>query len=591
MIKFKQIVIEGFGSIRDEIRLDLDRPGVNIVRGKNGGGKTTIFNALIWCLYGVNLKGLVNSKLPTKAKFRTDSFQGTRVFLVLEKDGKEYSVARHISYKGSTLGLTGGSDLMLFVGPVLSNDQHKADVQESIIKLLGIDSNIFINSILFGQRMKRFIEAKPQEKRKIFESIFDLDYIDAAKAKADEELTKLNNLLSSNNQDITSSRNKVLIYEGKIENQKVLIDQFKQTQQRIISDLENRKKFCQESLKSGDMVPRPIATKHEVIDYSDELNKVIRTLDADTLTLKFMKEPVEPSKVCSLCGSDVSEDKLKLILSEYQNKKEEYDSKISELQKSIDANLKLVESLTAKKEANKEKVEFNKKVDQDLDYNGKLQLSIDSLRREIDTINEKIKKESDMNCQVEDTSKLAEEVKNLKILIEEKSKSNQETLSRIEVVSWWSKVGFSSKGMKGYIMNSALQLLNKSILKYSSRLGFKVIFSIDTSKASKPFMTKCSRAKTEFDYDEFSGGEKARIDVAAAFAIHDLVSSVIDFNILIMDEVFEGLDNDGIEDVFDLVRVKAEGKSLYIITHSEQVDSLNTKRIDVMNDNNTTYIS
>ena len=35
-----------------------------------------------------------------------------------------------------------------------------------------------------------------------------------------------------------------------------------------------------------------------------------------------------------------------------------------------------------------------------------------------------------------------------------------------------------------------------------------------------------------------------------------------DFNVLIMDEVFEGLDEKGENDVFDLIRMKAnEGKS------------------------------
>ena len=64
--------------------------------------------------------------------------------------------------------------------------------------------------------------------------------------------------------------------------------------------------------------------------------------------------------------------------------------------------------------------------------------------------------------------------------------------------------------------------------------------------------------------------------------MHDLVSYNSNINILILDEVFEGLDEAGEAAVFDLIRMKAdEGKSVYVITHSPHIDSLYSSTIEV----------
>ena len=57
MIEFKKIIIEGFCSI-GTLELPLNNNGITIIKGANGLGKTTIFSALVWVLYGKTLKGI-----------------------------------------------------------------------------------------------------------------------------------------------------------------------------------------------------------------------------------------------------------------------------------------------------------------------------------------------------------------------------------------------------------------------------------------------------------------------------------------------------------------------------------------------------
>ena len=94
------------------------------------------------------------------------------------------------------------------------------------------------------------------------------------------------------------------------------------------------------------------------------------------------------------------------------------------------------------------------------------------------------------------------------------------------------------------------------------------------------------------DFNRVSGGQQQRVNVCIAFAMHDLVSSSkTSINLLVMDEKFEGLDADGTEAAFELIRAKAEDKSVYVITHSHIIDVLNSKTIEIAMENGTTVIS
>lgn len=55
MIQFGNIIIEGFCSI-PYLELNLGSRGITIIKGATGEGKTTILSALVWAVYGKNIK-------------------------------------------------------------------------------------------------------------------------------------------------------------------------------------------------------------------------------------------------------------------------------------------------------------------------------------------------------------------------------------------------------------------------------------------------------------------------------------------------------------------------------------------------------
>ena len=180
---------------------------------------------------------------------------------------------------------------------------------------------------------------------------------------------------------------------------------------------------------------------------------------------------------------------------------------------------------------------------------------------------------------------LRKNIENIEADMALKSKELISLRKEVELVDWWLNKGFSGKGIKAYVFNSMLSQLNKSVQKYAHRLGISVKFSVDMSKQSKPFKTTCFKDNIEIDYKELSGGEKQRVDLTLAFAMHDLITFTNKFNLLIMDECFEGLDVEGLEVAFDLIRMKAhDSQTIYIISHSMVIDSLNSKVLEVSKD-------
>ena len=91
--------------------------------------------------------------------------------------------------------------------------------------------------------------------------------------------------------------------------------------------------------------------------------------------------------------------------------------------------------------------------------------------------------------------------------------------------------------------------MNKLINKYLANLEFYVIFELDENFEE----TIKSRFRDVFKYDNFSQGEKMRVDLALLFtwrAVARMKNSV-NTNLLILDEVFDSsLDNQGTQKTF-----------------------------------------
>jgi DNA repair exonuclease SbcCD ATPase subunit len=155
-----------------------------------------------------------------------------------------------------------------------------------------------------------------------------------------------------------------------------------------------------------------------------------------------------------------------------------------------------------------------------------------------------------------------------KILLNELQNYNEKRKEAVEATTNYDIVAQLLKdgGIKSKIIKQYIPIINKLVNKYLASMDFFVNFTLDEEfKESIK-----SRHRDEFSYENFSEGEKKRIDLALLFtwrAVAKLKNSA-NTNLLIFDEVFDGsLDSNGTEEFLKLINMFNDGTNIFVISH------------------------
>jgi DNA repair exonuclease SbcCD ATPase subunit len=144
----------------------------------------------------------------------------------------------------------------------------------------------------------------------------------------------------------------------------------------------------------------------------------------------------------------------------------------------------------------------------------------------------------------------------------DKRKTVVEQTQQFDIVAQLLKDG----GIKSKIIKQYVPVINKLVNKYLAAMDFFINFNIDEEFKE----TIKSRHRDDFSYENFSEGEKKRIDLALLFtwrAVAKLKNSV-NTNLLIFDEVFDGsLDVGGTEEFMKLINMLNDNTNIFVITH------------------------
>ena len=280
-------------------------------------------------------------------------------------------VVRHIKFKGTTKGLKGESTFMIFSKPVsedrsflesdlLGSEQHKDNQQEYLEKVIGLDSQAFLNSVLFGQRMKRLIESSNDDKRKLFESLFELDFIAAMRTKANAEYTKTEKEVYTLNTKVDYQDQRVTDLEESIKTQTEINESLEQGKKDRITALENEKTAKEEELKTYKAKKATKEPKAKLYD-AKALSKVDELIAEASKSLNTSREESSSFKV------SINE----TVASQFKPKEDKLiaDKKAAESKKSKD-----LEELDAVIKNSKSKLEAKKEADEELEKSQKMYL-------------------------------------------------------------------------------------------------------------------------------------------------------------------------------------------------------------------------
>lgn len=561
MIQFGNIIIEGFCSI-PYLELNLGSKGITVIRGATGEGKTTILSALVWGAYGKNLKG--KSDVNTWEKYRPKNYNGTKVEIYFGKDGKTHKITRCLKYKGEVNGAKGKDRLIYEIDAVEVSEKNKGEIQALINADLGMSYSLFMNSILFGQGMKRLIQESSSDKKDLFEEIFELEYIskarDIAKGYYTEALREYNEI----SQKYSSSKEK------------------KQSIQRMLDDLKKQANHVKNDLSSRVKV---LEKKLSLLAKAKKENELKETVTYKNRIEQILQEARDNQKELLNKINDAKK-KTKVSL-------EEFISVIIKLLKRGDIKNSLKRLIEVKKafgDIERLQDKCSKLADKISNYRDKLEelrdqeYEANKVQRDIDLTKAEIKKllsEKKAGVNMGLIKKYKTQLSTLSDKLQAIESEMEEKRSKVDNYKWVMDDPLGNRGIKAFLFESSLDILNETLESYSEVLGFSILFYVDIQGVKKDFNTQIIMDGIEVSYEELSGGQKQLVNLAMAFAMNEVMTKAKGINIAFLDEVFENLSSEYVDLVIGLIRKIYKDKTLYLISHQESLPIPNARVLTV----------
>lgn len=329
-----RLSLQYFGSYTDKQTIDFDllgTKGLYLITGDTGSGKTTIFDAILYALYG-SMSGDYRSKdttiLRSTMAQETDK---TEVELVFEFNGIHYTVTRWMKYmrskeRGAGITQSDPGATMSWHGcltPISKTTQVDAKIKE----ILGISREQFsqIAMIAQGDFMK-LLMANTEERRKLFRMIFrtenyktiqeriSKEFLEEEKRLGDEKV-KLNTIIGMVQCDEDSPL-RVQLYQAKNNNGFTPISVMIETIQNILKEDQSKKKeLTQKKLEQQDIID---ASKKN-IGIIESHAESAKQLPIEQEKLKDLTNVQKPAKDQALNTAKAEEPRIK-ELTEQANK-------------------------------------------------------------------------------------------------------------------------------------------------------------------------------------------------------------------------------------------------------------------------------
>ena len=485
--------------------------------GSNGSGKSVFLESIVYGIFGKSIR------------------KSTEDAMVNHAVGKKCKVTIELNDNIKIVRTRKPASLKLFIDGEDRSEAHAAATQRKIEDLLGTDIKTFMASCVFGQHANMdFLDATPDDKRKILNKFLNLDYIFDMK-----------------------NRIKVLrsTLKREIRDKDVLI-------KRLEEDADAYKeKVSPIPLTLKDLSLLDSTTLDSILKEEDSNRRCVR--DVETLKRKLLDfrsskiskcEDVIKSGVGSVSTYECSECNTKLndtIDQEFYDYCVKSIEKFVKGKKELQQQLAYTESLITKPSISS--VDYSKLHERK---------SQDTYRTLLDKVTEE-----------------------LSVLHE-----NRHLLdNKHDMMGFWDKA-FSEKGLVKFVIRTIKDYLNTQCNYY---LGYLTNSSISV-EFNEELNEKIAVGGDPRHYISLSGGEKRKLNLAVMLGLQSLLtmSNGHKSNLLFFDEIAENLDQDGIMGIYNLLCELKKEKTIFIITHNPILQSLldSSKTLKVVKENGESKI-
>ena len=548
MIYFKTLKWRNFLSTGNQfIEIEMNKSASTLIIGKNGSGKSTLLDALCFVLFNRPFRNIKKEQL-----VNTINNIDCEIQCEFNIGNKEYKVVRGIKPNIFKIYCDG-----LLLNQEASSVDYQKTLEQNIMKL---NYRSFIQVVILGaSSYEPFMHLRVRHRREVVEEILDIrvfTHMDILLRQKQGELSKA----------ITDVSHRYDLMKEKYELQN---NHFIQIKNRDQSDIIQRKDKIEQDKKDQEQYNAKLKDFNNKIYWNkieledsekttktaNQLSRLEAKIETNLLNHKKNLELFENNSTCPTCTQDIgvelrikklAEEKVKITKLELGLK--DLLSEIIKTETKINEFAKLVDKIN----------ELGIEV-------AKIDTSITEINRHSNRLNEEIDKlESDKK----NTNLIAQELDTIKIQLEEIDIEKKKVIDEKQYIDIAREI-LNDTGVKANIIKKYLPIMNQLINENLQAMDFFVNFHLNEEFEE----TIKSRHRDTFNYNNFSEGEKMRIDLALLFTWRSIakLKNSINTNVLILDEIFDSsLDGQGTDDFLKILK-SLNKENVFIISHKGDI--------------------
>ena len=548
MITFKKIRYKNFLSTGNTpIEINLNKSNTTLIVGSNGSGKSTLLDALCFVLFNKPFRIIKKEQM-----VNTVNQGDCEIVVEFDVGTKQYKIIR---------GIKPNIFEIYQDGQLLNQDASNIDYQKYLENnIMRLNYRSFLQVVLLGSSSyEPFMKMKPRYRREVVEEILDIrvfGLMDLILRPQQSELTR----------NVTELRHKCDLIESKYETE---LKHYKALSDLNLNDLDGKRKTLEKNgevsyqyHKKIEEINIELESYQDKVKYKDKeqaklnkLSKLEAKIEQNLSTHKKNLEFFEENDNCPTCtqplqaefrGEKIAYEKGKLVtLNDGMKKLMEEISRQEEL-------------ITAMEKMSNKMYEMNVEV-------SKLQTSIEELNKYSNNIHEEIKS---LENKQTDGKEIEKHLEQLKSDLENTKVERDKIIEKKGYVDILREI-LNDKGAKSQIIKKYVPIMNTLINQYLQSMDFFISFHLDEEFNE----TVKSRFRDTFNYNNFSEGEKMRIDLALLFTWRQIakMKNSVNTNLLVLDEIFDSsLDGQGTDDFFKIIKTMTK-ENIFIISHKGDI--------------------
>ena len=471
--------------------IKLNRSPSTLIIGENGGGKSTMLDALCFVLFNkpfrnINKPQLINS-INKKNMLVEIEFQTGR---------KSYKIVRGI--KPNVFEIYADGEL---INQDAAARDYQKYLEESILKM---NYKSFTQIVILGSAsFTPFMQLPAFTRREIIEDILDIQIFTTMNSVLKDKLIEIKDKL-------TAADSRLEVLKQKATLQKEYVDTLEANKEKRSDEIQSRIFFGERAIIQFQSLVATLESEkvaHEdasaaLGDLASKQKKLDQFKTKFSTQLRDLQKEVafyEGTDECPTCRQGIAHDHKETIVTSRQEKIQELSSGMEKLQ----GEFTKLEALISDNDTLSEQISgLNKEI---ITHNNEIiveQRLIQALNLELNDI---ATKTADIDGEKDKLKTFAKDV-----LAQNSEKANlNEEKHYMDAVSTLLK----DTGIKTKIIRQYLPVINKLVNKYLTAMDFFVQFNLD----EKFDETIKSRHRDDFSYASFSEGEKQRIDLALLF--------------------------------------------------------------------------